>query len=288
MFRLAGSARRYRLGIMAKMPLSGNEQGTTRVALCGMLCAIGAVILIAGTALMAVVTFLPGFDRPGSHLRGIANMLYADYEANIWAWYASVLLAALAVTFGLHAYVQRNAGAPFRPFLALGALAVYMSADEAAILHEKFSNVIPSVTTWGWLAIGVPSAAAVGAGALWLTRTMEQFLRRRLIVAGAIFLLGAVFVEAIAGVTVVQAGSYDAGTHTPFYMVLLAVEEFLELAGVVIALWAALAALHVRRGPSGLRVLAAAELVREAPARPRVPSPTRLRAEDIMDGPQGD
>jgi hypothetical protein len=243
------------------------------------------IILITGIALMAFVTFAPEFNSPESSLRGIADMLYADNEANVWAWYASVLLATLAAAFVLHAYVERNAGGPFPPYLVLAGLAAFMSVDEAALLHEKLSNLVTSFPTWGWLAIGIPFAAVVGAGALWLTRTMEQFFRRRLIVAGALFLLGAVFTEGIAGVTVVQAGSYDSGTQTPIYMVLLGIEEFLELAGVLFALWATLTALDMERRPEGLRVSPGGVQLQEVRPAPRGRPVRVLRVEDITAGP---
>src|SRR3712207_3012079 len=175
--------------MLAPRPLPRLLDGPTRAALCVVLCVVGAIILLSGIALMAFVTFTPGLNDPGSSLRGLADMLYADNEANVWAWYASVLLATLAAAFVLHAFVARNAGSPVGPYLLLAALAAFMSVDEAAILHEKLSNIVTSFPTWGWLAIGVPFAALVGAGALWLTRTMEPYFRRRLIVAGGLFLL---------------------------------------------------------------------------------------------------
>jgi hypothetical protein len=271
--------------MLAKKPLHRLLDGPTRAAMCVVLCAVGVVILITGIAVMAFVTFTPGFNNPESSLRGIADMLYADNEANVWAWYASVLLATLAAAFVLHAFVERNAGGQFAPYLVLSGLAAYMSVDEAALLHEKLSNLVTGFPTWGWLAIGIPLAVVVGAGALWLTRTMEQFFRRRLIVAGALFLLGAVFVEGVAGVTVVQAGSYDAGTQTVAYMVLLAIEEFLELAGVLFALWATLTALDMERRPEGLRVSPAGLQLQEVRPVPRGRPAPLLRVEDITGGP---
>jgi hypothetical protein len=271
--------------MLAPKPLTRLLDGPTRAALSAVLCVVGAIILLSGIGLMAFVTFAPGLNAPDSSLRGLADMLYADNEANVWAWYASVLLATLAAAFVLHAFVARNAGAPVGPYLLLAALAAFMSVDEAAILHEKLSNIVTGFPTWGWLAIGVPFAALVGAGALWLTRTMERYFRRRLIVAGALFLLGAVVMEGIAGVTVVQAGSYDAGTQTVVYMVLLAIEEFLELAGVLFALWATLTALDMERRPEGLRVSPGGlQLPAARPAPKGRPMPV-LRAEDITGGP---
>jgi hypothetical protein len=271
--------------MLAKKPLSSLLDGPTRAALCVVLCAAGLIILLGGIVLMAFVTFTPGFNDPDSSLRGVADMLYADNEANVWAWYASVLLATLAAAFVLHAFVERNAGRQVAPYLVLAGLAAFMSVDEAAILHEKLSNIVTSFPTWGWLAIGIPLVVVVGAGALWLTRTMEQFFRRRLIVAGALFLLGAVFTEGIAGVTVVQAGSYDAGTQTAVYMVLLAIEEFLELAGVLFALWATLTALDMERRPEGLRVSPAGLQLPEVRRAPRGRPTPLARVEDITGGP---
>jgi hypothetical protein len=267
----------------ARTPPTSSRHGTTRAALCAALCAIGTLILISGIILMAVVTFTPSINGTQSALRGVADMLYADNEANIWAWYSTALLALLAASFALHAYVQRNAGGQVGPYLALAGIAAFMSADEAAILHEKLSNIVKSFPTWGWLAIGVPFAAAVGWGALWLTRSMERYLRRRLIAAGVLFLLGAFVMEGISGVLVVQAGSYDAGTHTVAYMVLLAIEEFLEMAGVLVALWATLTALDMERLPDGLLVSPAATPAEDA--QPLMRPMPRIRLEDILGGP---
>jgi hypothetical protein len=253
-----------------------------------VLCAIGTLILISGIILMAVVTFTPSLNGTEGVLRGVADMLYADNEANIWAWYSTALLAGLAAAFGVHAYVQRNAGGPVAPYLALAGIAAFMSADEAAILHEKLSNLVKSFPTWGWLAIGVPLAAAVGWGALWLTRTMERYLRRRLIAAGVIFLLGAFVMEGVSGVLVVQAGSYDAGTQTVAYMVLLGIEEFLELAGVLLALWATLTALDMERLPDGLLVAPGETTPGEAPPVLRGRPAPPLWLEDILGGPVSD
>src|SRR5215218_7470333 len=163
-----------------------------------------------------------------------------------------------------------------------------MSADEAAILHEKLSPLVHGLPTWGWLAIGVPLAAAVGWGALWLTRSMERYLRRRLIAAGVLFLVGALGFEGISGVLVVQAGSYDAGTHTVTYMVLLAIEEFLEMAGVLVALWATLTALDIERMPDGLLVSPVVAPPEDAQHRPLLRPMPRLRLEDILGGPVDD
>ncbi len=65
-------------------------------------------------------------------------------------------------------------------------------------------------------------------------------------VAGALFLLGAVVVEAISGL-VVEYHGYES----PFYLVVNTVEEALEIAGTLLALRAVLSAMHVERGPQG-------------------------------------
>ena len=71
---------------------------------------------------------------------------------------------------------------------------------------------------------------------------------------GSLFLLGAVVTEMIAGVLVVSAGSYDAGTTTAPYLLALLAEEALELGGVLVALWAVLSEVRVRSGTDGARL----------------------------------
>ena len=145
----------------ARSPEPPEPRGFTALARAiALLAACGAAILVLGILLMALVTFVPALDRPGMHLRGIANFFYADHEANAWAWFSTLLLAALGAALTVLAYLRRCANRGFAPLLVLALLAAYMSADEAAAIHERFSNLVPRIFTWSWLAIGVPLAIA--------------------------------------------------------------------------------------------------------------------------------
>lgn len=68
--------------------------------------------------------------------------------------------------------------------------------------------------------------------------------------AGALFLLGAIVVEAISGLVVEYHGYENL-----LYLVVNTVEEALEIAGTLLALAAVLSAMHVERGPQGAHCL---------------------------------
>src|SRR5690606_37424014 len=95
--------------------------------------------------------------------------------------------------------------------------------------------------------VGILAALIVGAVLLWAARQLSPRTRRRLIVAGAVFLAGALGAESLVGALYRNLGL--EGGH-PAYMALTVIEESLEAAGVVIALWAVVSRLRLVVGGS--------------------------------------
>ncbi|MDJ0350512.1 hypothetical protein [Cryobacterium sp. PH29-G1] len=187
-------------------------------------------------------------------LSGTASLLYADGEANLWAWISGLLLASVGVVLCIVGAAAHNEGSTGTPYFLLGAVAVEMSADEIAQLHEKLARFNPGQTfTFSWLTLGVPLAIVAGIIVLWIARHIDLNLRRRLIVAGIIYLLGAVGVEAISGVAV-GGHQDDLARASLEYHVLLGIEEGLEVTGALLALAAALYALSIERTAAGILV----------------------------------
>ena len=87
--------------------------------------------------------------------------------------------------------------------------------------------------------------AVLGAGLLWLARGIDRALRRRLVLAGAVFLTGAVGLEAV-GAAYALASEGGNPWRTGRYLLLVAAEEALEMLGALLAFGAVLARVRVR------------------------------------------
>lgn len=209
----------------------------------------GLVMLVVGVTahILATLADLPGYARA---LAGqFSRLFYAGAEYTAWAWYTAALMAAVGVTLAVLAALHHRAGKPAQPYAVLAAVALLLSVDETAQLHESLSTWpralgVERLPTVDWLVVGIPIAIIVGIFLLIVARRINAHLRRGLIIGGVVFLFGAIVLEGLGGL-VMRVGSGDPVVEF-WYQVLLAVEEGFELAGVLIALAACLAAIEWR------------------------------------------
>ena len=214
---------------------------------------IGGVMLLVGIVLnyLLILDPLPRRRTFGEAVWGEgARLFFPDAEGNAWSLFSALLLAAVAVLLALRAVALRGEGSASVRHGILAGIALLMSADEGAQLHEFLNQIGYRVTDRlgpfnAWLIPGVVVVALVGSALLWLARGIDRTLRLRLVVAGGVFLAGAVGLEAVG---TVYALSSDLGNpwRTGQYMLLLAAEEALEMIGALMALGAVLARVHVR------------------------------------------
>src|SRR4051812_26248201 len=165
----------------------------------------GTAILLVGVVTVGLSPMLRAVTGDAHDVGTMTTLLNPDGEANIWAWYNATLLTLLAVVFAVDAMRRRGAALPSLPQGVMAAVAGYLSLDENAQLHEKLErpgDLLGLTWTWGWVVLAAPLAVAVGAGLLWLTRRLDGATRRRLVLAGVIYLAGALVLEAIGGVMV--------------------------------------------------------------------------------------
>lgn len=130
--------------------------------------------------------------------------------------------------------------------LALGLL--YMSADEAASIHEMMNragHALPlradGLLRAPWVAFGIAVAATVAIAYRRFLWSLPPATRRGFVAAGACYLGGALGVEMLgAAVSDVQGlqsqpdGWGDRGDFTTAYALLVTVEEGLEMAGMIL------------------------------------------------------
>lgn len=119
-----------------------------------------------------------------------------------------------------------------RSWIAVGVTAALLSLDEASQLHERLDVVTAAVgvpsATYAWLLPGVLLLVAATAILVVLARGLPRSVARGLVVAAAVFFLGAIGVEAFFGAT-----ARDATQVVRVGLIL--VEETLEVVGATIA-----------------------------------------------------
>ena len=155
----------------------------------------------------------------------LGPQLSLSYEHNVPTWFASSLLFACALAAGA---IARGAARWRRHWWGMAAVFAYASLDEAAELHEHLGGHFGAggLLYFDWV---IPAVAVLGVlAALYLpfVRALPAATRRRLIVAGAIYIGGAVGMELPLGWWVERAGSDGLG-----YALIDWVEETLEMIG---------------------------------------------------------
>lgn len=188
------------------------------------------------------------------------RFFYVDFEGNLPTWFSSMLLAACAAVAAAVALAERAGGRPLWPdwtLLAGGLLA--MSCDEAASLHELLVSPMRALvddTRWLRYPLIVPGGVLVIAAVALQNRFLRALpadSRRLLVVAGAVFVIGALGLETVGG-------WYDPVVHgdSATYVALASAEEACEMAGACQALYAILRHLERHVGPFTLRLSSSA------------------------------
>jgi hypothetical protein len=148
-----------------------------------------------------------------------------SYEQNVPTWFATVLLfscAAALASIASHAQKHRAA------WWILSAIFLYMSLDEAIELHEHLGGLIVAdgLLFFSWVIPAAIAVVVIGAAFVPFLLALPSASRTRFIVAGAIYVGGALVMELPLG-----AWTSEHGDDNLTYGVIDWIEESLELAG---------------------------------------------------------
>jgi hypothetical protein len=197
------------------------------------------VSLLLADLVMQYIRYFHGIDR-----LQFVRLLDLDSENNLSAWYSSVALLLCAVMLAIIGLHHRGQAKKFaRHWLALAILFLCLSIDEAASIHEMSDGVIHR-----WLlARGHLDATLAVIGTAWLLAgfvftiivavTFWRFLMQlpkptmwSFLIAGGLYFGGAVGVEAVSN----HLLNYHSGSKTLGYEFLVALEEAMEMFGVIL------------------------------------------------------
>jgi hypothetical protein len=231
----------------APMLLQVSKREWTRV-LVG--CVVGLHLLNIPAVLFRYVWPLPGSSY-------YVEFFAVSGEGKLPTFYSGLTLLAVAALLGLVWVHERRRHGPFRwHWAALAVIFVALAMDEMLALHEVASDFIRSrlhiEEGWFYNAWVIPAGVALGLVALVFFRFLVHLPARTrvlFLLAGAVYVSGAVVLE-MAGGAYASVNSYDLA-----YGVLASVEEVLEMAGIVVMLYAIMDHLERHAPQTLLRVV---------------------------------
>jgi hypothetical protein len=176
-------------------------------------------------------------------VKGLVQLFNLDAEQNIPTYFQVLLMLFAALILAVIAVLHRMQSIPHASkwaVLSFGFL--YMGYDEAFQVHEALGPPLRKllgsnlgVFYHAWI---IPFSALVVLIGLYFTRFLLHLpatVRRRFLIAGTVYLGGAIGMEMIGG----RYGELH-GQENWIYSMLATIEESLEMAGVITFIWALL------------------------------------------------
>jgi hypothetical protein len=202
--------------------------------------------ILFGVALLLtvfnIITLYLGFHSERRMVEMLSNIFDFDYEGTIPIFFpqsfSSLILSSWQFTSG---NLVSTATVIFFYWGSLSLIFCFLAFDEASRIHENLSDVFElfmdgeGLLYFLWVVPYGIATIVLGLFYLRFLLRLPSPIRNRFIIAGTIFLTGAIGFDMIGGL---EAESY--GFDSPFYCGLYTVEELLEMLGSIIFLSALL------------------------------------------------
>lgn len=217
---------------------------TIRVSPGQWAVALGAAELavVAASIGASLLSFVTLQDPVLDQIReSFIRLTWVDGEGNIPAWFSASLLLCCAFLLGCIASLHRQQGGLVAFWGMLSCIFVLLSLDEVAQLHElSIRPLREQFHTTGFLYYPwiLPAGLCVATLAVGYSRfqaTLPGRTRWLFLVAGTLYVGGALAMEAVSG----QHASLF-GEQNPGYHVIVTLEELLEMTGAVVFIYALL------------------------------------------------
>lgn len=216
-----------------------------------LLVTSGAVVLMS--LAVTVVAWRLQVAAPGSAPIRALQWLDVGSERNVPTAWSALLLLSCAVAAALLAVRGRGSAVPGSGWVLVAVTCAFLALDETFELHERLGGLGTAVADdrlhFTWVVPGAALACVVGLVLLRRLRAQPAQVRRQLVVAGAVYLTGALVLETVSGqVLRLHGGGGKA------YTLVSSVEEGLEMAGASLLLAALLLQLrHAKPGRNSSR-----------------------------------
>ena len=209
-----------------------------------------AGVLIAVHLVLQTVRFVSHDHRLG----GLLSAFSLGSDTSVPAYYSALAIlfcAVLAFAIGTYA----GDGPDVRSWLGLAVIFVFLSIDDMLAFHEKLIDPVgeafdtSGLLLYAWVIPYGLAGLVFAAVYVPFLRRLPASTARRFVVAGAVFVLGALGMEMVGG------AYFDRhGAENLTYVALQTVEEVLEMAGIIVFIHALAAYGVARFGRMGLAV----------------------------------
>jgi hypothetical protein len=173
---------------------------------------------------------------PGPQVQGLRWMFGLNAEQNVPSLFSALAILGAALLLFATAAAVRARGRPHgASWCLLGAVFVFLAVDEAFSLHEMLNRPVRDALQVGgalYFAWVIPYAASLGALALLLWRfivALDPRTRRAFVVAGIVYVTGALLLEMVGGRLWLTAG-----IQSRLYFLETTAEETLEMLGIAL------------------------------------------------------
>lgn len=166
--------------------------------------------------------------------------LYVGAERSIATWFSAAQFGIAAVAAAMLA--RRRIGQPFGhagAWWTMAAVLLLVSIDEVATIHERVGGRLEAwfafdgIFRFAWVVPGVAVALLLACLFVPFLCHLPRMIACRIIVAGIVFLSGALGMEMLGGAFISEHG--DAAMHeSARYALIVILEELLEMLGVLI------------------------------------------------------
>ncbi len=206
---------------------------------------------------------------PPNLLTNLIQVLNVNRESSLPAWYSSGLLLLAAALLAVNAALHRQERYA-RHWAGLAAIFLYLSADEAAAIHEEFTDPLQTALntsgylSFAWVIAGAAFVLVVGVLYARFVLHLPPATRRGMIAAAVLYVGGALVIESISA----NQWELDGGSSL-LYSAIGTLEELCEMLGVIVLIYTLLAYLEQRQVTVHLDFTGAARGVPPPPSRRR-------------------
>lgn len=200
-------------------------------------------IIISFTLIHCLLQFIE-FGLGFSKIHLITVLFDFERDSNITTWYSSITLFISSILLWGIAIAKKSSQDTFAThWRILSIIFAFLSLDEVAMLHEKAGEVLDSLTSvefegwlyFQWVLIGVPVTVIIALAYFKFITHLPAKTRNLFILAGALFVGGALGLEILAG----RQESLTQGSNL-IYKLITTIEELWEKLGVMVFIYALL------------------------------------------------
>ncbi|MDN3493006.1 hypothetical protein [Winogradskyella bathintestinalis] len=198
-----------------------------------------AIVLLSLGNLFSIYLLFTTLGMGDKVTRLLVKFLNVNLEANLPTYFSALVLLGDAILLAVIAYGCRAIGDKFWHWIGLSAMFIFISLDEMIQIHEQLRAPMEALFNtsgllyFAWFIPYIIIVIIVGIAYFKFLMRLPKVISKLFILAGSIFVFGAVGMEMLGGM---HAETH--GEKTLNYALMYSFEEFLEMSGAAIFFYA--------------------------------------------------